>query len=568
MTHSTFPAWIYDGSPIDDPAIFEDRRTGEMIGGGERAVEFLRRLKHPKSTAPGRAFQLDPWQERIVRRIYGPRHLEDVYSSDGILLHKRGERIVKQVVLLLPRGNRKTSLSAALALLHTIGPEREPGGEAIFAASDRTQAGIGFREASSIIQADRRLIAATSIYDAHNSAKKIVRRDDGSFLEIVSSDGKRQHGRTPTFVLADELHIWQGEALLEALESGLDKTTKGLLIIATTAGRGQDTLAWRKIEQARAVARGGLANPTILPVIFEASADDDWKDEALWRRVNPGMVHGYPPLSELQGKAKLAEHSPVERESFRQLKLNVWLDRSTDPFVDMAVYDRGAAPIDLDTLAGQPCWIGVDMSTVGDLTAVVAAFRDPEDEDGFVVLPQFFLPGENVRARTHQDGVPYTTWAEDGFIVATPGNRIDTRAVEAHIRALAATYDVREIAFDPAYAAPVMHPLTDDGFPTATLRQGWVTQSPALNVLEGAIVAGKLRHGGHPVLRWCFANVAINTDSAGNRTMHKGKSHGDKNRRIDGAVATWMAISRAAATETTPKSIFDSPDWDDSLGAW
>lgn len=107
MTASTFPAWIYDGTPIPDP-----------LGHGERAVTFLRRLRHPNSDAPGRAFQLHAWQERIVRRIYGPRNAD-------------GSRIVKTVLLLLPRGNRKTSLAAALALLHLFGPESRPAGQVI-----------------------------------------------------------------------------------------------------------------------------------------------------------------------------------------------------------------------------------------------------------------------------------------------------------------------------------------------------------------------------------------------------------------------------------------------------
>ena len=105
LMSDTFPHWIYDGSEIPDP-----------LGCGERAVRFLRMLRHPKS---GRAFQLDPWQERIVRRIYGPRR-ED------------GTRIVKTAVILVPRGNRKTSLAAALEALHTVGPERQQGGEAAF----------------------------------------------------------------------------------------------------------------------------------------------------------------------------------------------------------------------------------------------------------------------------------------------------------------------------------------------------------------------------------------------------------------------------------------------------
>lgn len=89
-----------------------------------------------------------------------------------------------------------------------------------------------------------------------------------------------------------------------------------------------------------------------------------------------------------------------------------------------------------------------------------------------------------------------------------------------------------------------------------------MTQSPALNELERVILAGRFLHGGHPVLRWCFDNVAIHTDSAGNRTMHKGKSTD----RIDGAVASWMAVSRAVAGET--KSIYDSAAWSDEMAVF
>jgi phage terminase large subunit-like protein len=42
--------------------------------------------------------------------------------------------------------------------------------------------------------------------------------------------------------------------------------------------------------------------------------------------------------------------------------------------------------------------------------------------------------------------------------------------------------------------------------------------------------------------------------SPGNRTMHKGKSRG----RIDLAVALWMAVSRAAAGDTS-RGFYSSP---------
>lgn len=516
---TTYPSWINDDSEIPDP-----------FGYAERAVNFLRHLRHPKSPQRGRALKLDRWQERIVRRIYGPRHDD-------------GTRIVKTVVLLIGRGNRKTSLAALLALLHTIGPERRPGGENLLAASDRQQAGLAFREAAGIIREDKGLVECTRIYDAHNSVKKIVSSRDASFLEAISGDGAPAHGRTPAFVFVDELHIWKNAELWKALKSALPKTQGSLMVVATTSGRGQENIAHEIVDRARKVASGAIDDPSMLPILFETAADADWKDESLWYAANPGLALGYQDIEGLRQLAREGETSITARETFRQYNLNVWLDHSADAFVDMGIYDDGAAAIDPDALAGQPCWLGVDMSSTTDLTAVVACFRH---DDGFVVVPHIFCPADNLRARAERDGVPYVQWAADGHLTATPGNVIDYSAVTQRIRDLCARYDVREIGFDTAYAQAVMSPLTDEGLPVVTIRQGWVTQSPALNELERAIVGRKFQHGGHPVLRWCFSNVAVHTDSAGNRTMHKGKSTD----RIDGAVATWMALSRAAVGES------------------
>jgi len=221
----------------------------------------------------------------------------------------------------------------------------------------------------------------------------------------------------------------------------------------------------------------------------------------------------------------------------------------------MTIYDKTAMPVAIPE--GAPCWIGVDMSSTTDLTAVVACIVD--DKDNYHILPYFFVPADNLRARAERDGVPYPQWADEGFITPTEGNVIDYRAVENCIRDLIARFDVREIGFDPAYAQPVMAPLLDDGFPVVTIRQGWVTQSPALNELERVILSGRFLHGGNPVLRWCFDNVAIHTDSAGNRTMHKGKSTD----RIDGAEAAWMAVSRANAF--SEQSVYNSDRWSDEM---
>lgn len=509
----TSPTWVYDDSPIEDP-----------FGYGERAVRALRALKHPMSNLPRSAFYLAPFQERIVRKIYGPRHPD-------------GSRIVRKVVLLIPRGNRKTAFGAGLALLHTIGPERVVGGLTQFAASDRTTARVAFEEARNIVLTDKRLKNYVGIVDSRNY---LEHHKDRSRMVAIAADAGKQHGRTPQFVLVDELHAWPKRDLFDVLETSLVKTPNSLMVIATTAGRGHTNHAWETIQYARMVARGEVEDPSLLPILFEADPNDDWTNEELWHRVNPGLADGFPDLQGMKIAARAAATNPGKRDGFRQLHLNMWLEHSTSPFVEMSVYDACTTSDEIDLPDDAPCFVGVDLSSTTDLTAVVAVFRV---DDAYVVRPKFFVPADNLEARAARDGVPYPQWKEAGLIEATSGNAVDYNRVEQHIRDLTKAHRVEEVAFDPYGANGVIQRLEEDGIPVIAFRQGWRTMSPAINELERAILSGNFIHDGHPVLRWNFNNIAVEIDKAENRSFHKVKSKD----RIDGAVASAMAVSRAAA---------------------
>lgn len=529
------------GAQIPDP-----------FGYGQRAVDYLRSLKHPKSRLPDQAFQLDPWQEDIIRQIFGP-------------VDERGNRIVRNVVILVPRGARKTSLAAAIALLCTDGPEAVPGGEVLFAAADQKQAKIGHAEVEGVILASEKPVwrkgSVRERYseDTHIKFQTHINRiafPNRSWMEALSNDAGTQHGRTPVLAICDEIHAWKKRDLWDVIRTGLVKVPNSLSVVITTAGRGQDNIAFEVIDYARKVSKGEIDDPAWLPILYELPADADWKDEANWHLANPGLKHGYPDLYGLRQLAREAEHKPADRDAFRQLHLNQWLDYSETPFVEMAIYDEGAGGVDLDDKEAdqEPCWLGVDLSSNSDLTAVVAAWGDPES--GYEVHPWFFCPADNLRRRAERDGVPYPTWAEDGFITPTPGNVVDFRAVENQIRELCARFNVQEIAFDPHLGRVMMAELQDDGLPVVEFRQGWVTMAPAVKELERAIIGRRFRHGAHPILRWHFANIALDEDKAGNISFHKGKSKD----RIDGAVATAMAVGRAMHGETNRSSYDDASD--------
>ena len=527
---SAFPDWIYDGSDIED-----------TNGDGELAVRFLRALKHPASSAPKNGFQLYSPFERMTKRIYGPRNPD-------------GTRVVKKVFLMLGRGNRKTSHAAAWSLLHLLGPEAVPAGQVIFAACDREQAGIGFREAANIVRMDRRLVAATKINDAFNSAKQILNRKNGATLKAISSDGKGQHGTTPNFILVDEIHQWKGRDLWEALDSGTTKVGDPLTIICTTAGRGQDTLGFEQYTYAHQVATGETIDPTVLPILFQLEAGDDWRAEATWSKANPGLPYGFPNIVGLRNKSREAENSPPARYQFQQLNLNIWQAASRSPLFDMNVYDAGSdLHFELADLEGLPCWLGVDLSRSGDLTAIVAAFRH---EDGRIsVHPWFFLPSEGLEEKTRVEQVPYTQWRDDGLLSVVDGPVIEPDVIADRIVELCSTYSVQEVVFDPSLAGPLMSKLMDQGINVLQVSQTAKHMHGPICDLERIVNGRRIRHGAHPILRNHFESVVVKraTNAGELTTMHKGTRHSN---HIDGAVASALAVFRAAANDNR-RSVLD-----------
>lgn len=182
MIKARRPTWIFDDSEIDDP-----------FGYGEQAVDFLRRLHHPKSEDG--MFALPRVWERIVRRIYGPCRTD-------------GTRQVRRVFALLPRGARKTTLGAGLALLHTVGHQRVKNGQAMVAASAEEDATIAFDEAVGIIKETPWLDGKMKL---NESTLNFSHPKSGAKFRALASSGKGKLGKTPQFVLADEL-IARGRA--------------------------------------------------------------------------------------------------------------------------------------------------------------------------------------------------------------------------------------------------------------------------------------------------------------------------------------------------------------------
>lgn len=526
---SSYPAWVFDNSPIPDPH-----------GKGERAVKFLKALRHPKSTAPKRAFQLDPWQERIIRKVYGDTKPD-------------GTRRIKTVFALIPRGNRKTTLGAAMAMLH-LGPERIPGSQVVSAAVDRDQARIALEEMKGVVGAHPRLAEAFQVQDTKN---RISHKKSGAFYRAMSADAATAHGRTPVFALVDELHAWRKRDLWDAIKTGLVKTPGSLLVVTTTAGIGRENVAHDMYQYARQVATGVIQDEAFLPILFEADPEEDWHDEAVWYRVNPGLscVPPYPDIDGLRQMVREAEHRPADREMFRQLHLNVWLDGAANPEWDLAIWDEGHGEIDLDALAGRKAWLAVDLSKRIDLSAVVATIE--LDDDRYAVHCKGFSPEAQLRKRADNDSAPYPLWAQQGWLTACPGDIVDRLIVEDYIRDLCARFDVQEIVFDVALARELMENLEADGIPVAAFPQTLMNFAKPVDTFEDMFLNRRLVHDS-PLLRWAVGNTVMMRDQNDNRRPNKARAAD----RIDPAVAAIMSVSRAVQG-ASGRSSYDDADLTD-----
>lgn len=439
-------------------------------------------------------------------------------------------------------------------MLH-LGVERLPGSQVASAAVDRDQARIAFEEMTGIIGAHPRLEEAFQIHTA-NDKSRITHKKSSAFYRSMSADGGTAHGRTPEFLLVDELHAWKKRDLWEALRTSLPKSTGSLMAIITTAGIGRENIAWDRYRYARSIALGEFEDESFLPILFEAEKDDEWDDEAVWHRVNPGLScePPYPDIEGLRVLAREARFSPAERAMFEQLHINRWQDGAANPEWSLDVWDQNGEELDLEALRDRPAWIGVDLSSRLDLTAVATAIQ--LDDDRFALHVQSFLPEQRIRRGGNEDGAPYAVWSEQGYLTPCPNDTVDFDMVEQHIRDMADMFRVEEIAFDKWRAQDMMAHLEGDGLPVAEFPQTVATFARPVLDFETAMFERRLVHGGNPLLRWAVSNVVMYRDSSDNRKPVKKQSTD----RIDPAVAAIIAVGRAIQGATGRSSYDEAPE--------
>lgn len=501
----------------------------------DRAVTFIENLCHTKGKWAGTPFWLLPWQEQLIRDIFG------IVKPDG-------NRQFRTAFVEICKKVGKSELAAAVAL-YLLYADNEPSAEVYGAAADRQQASIVFDVAKQMVEMSPALMKRSKLMGA---TKRIVNYSNAGYYQVLSAEVGGKHGFSVSGLVFDEIHTQPNRQLYDVLTKGSsDARQNPLHFIITTAGNDRHSIAYELHTKAVDILEGRRVDPTFYPVVYGLKDDEDWEDEANWYKVNPSL--GYTvDIERLRDAYREAKQNPADEITFKWLRCNMWVS-STVAWIPDAIYMRGNEPIDMDALAGRDCYAGLDLSSTGDITALVLIFPPRDEEEKYVLLPYFWIPEETIPRRVKANSVPYDIWEKQGYIMSTEGNVIHYDFIEKFIMDLSEKYHILEIAVDRWNATQMIQNLEGEGFTIVPFGQGFSSMSAPTKEFYRLLMEGRIIHGGNPVLRWMAGNVVIDTDPAGNIKVSKAKSK----EKIDGIVAAIMALDRCIRQEGQSGSVYD-----------
>tara|TARA_R110000803_G_scaffold43701_1_gene93001 strand:+ start:919 stop:2610 length:1692 start_codon:yes stop_codon:yes gene_type:complete len=511
---------------------FRDAAPGDYFdeAAAVRAIGFFHRcIRHVKGKKGGELFLLERWQQAVVAILFG-------------WMRADGTRRFRRCLLYVPRKNGKTPFVAALCI-YMLACDGEPGAEVYSAAKDTEQAALIFAHAKGMVRQEPELSERLQVFKGIGQ-RAIAYEETSSMYRVL--DGIPDHGLNSHFAAIDEVHQQKDGELMDVLDTSTAARSQPMVMYLTTADFHRESACNTLYKYATDVAEGTIEDREFLPVIYEASLDDDWTDEAVWADCNPNLGVSLT-WDYMRAACKRAQELPSFENTFKRLHLNIQTEQDKR-WIPMVMWDRNAGNGDespgewrdrmLRELEGEECYGGLDLASTNDLCSLVLTFVRPDAS--LVVLPFHWVPEDGAREREKRDRVPYTQWIREGLMTATEGEVADYDVIRKDINALGERYNILEVAFDRWGATQIQTQLTNDGVEVVQFGQGMGSMSPASKEFERLLAAGRIRHGGNPLLKWQASNVAIKRDAAENIKPDKAKSTG----RIDAVVATIMTVGR------------------------
>lgn len=511
-------------------------------GAAKRVVEFFAEiLRIPDGEHSGEPFALEPWQVFVVGSLFGWK------------LKATGKRRFRTAYIETGKGSGKSPLGGGIGL-YMLTADGEQGAECYTAATTRDQAKIPFRDAVNMVLASPELskrIQTSGVREVFNLAHVA----SGSFFRPISSEGKGLDGKRVHFGLLDEIHEHPTPIVVEKIVAGLKGRAQPLIIEITNSGVDRNSICYQHHEYSERVVTGQLEDDEWFAYVCALDEDDDpLEDEGCWPKANPTLGRTIK-LEYLRKQVREAKGMPAKQSLVRRLNFCQWVD-AANPAIDGDLWRSCEAEFDERELYGLAVSGAIDLSGTTDLTALARVY-EPDAKEIVHAVVEFWTPKDTLVERARRDRVPYDVWAQQGFILTTPGRAVDYAFVAHRLSEVQSETGLRRLAFDPYRIKYLEAELAQAGVELDLIPHGqgyrkaadndstgkivelWMPHS--VELLEDLIGKGKLKVKINPALTFAAASAVHIADPKGNRIYDKRKSTG----RIDGLVALAMAMGLA-----------------------
>lgn len=546
----------------------ETRANGKPQCRACKVERFFEKLLYPRL-----GYKLQGWGRKILRDLYGT-----VRPESGLRRYRRG-------YVSTGKQNGKSFIIGGLPIYHLL-MEHEFQPEAYGVASARDQAGIVFKAAAMLVNANPELSSRLKVLE---STKRIIRRDGGGIYTVLSADGDVQDGKRPSLLLFDELHRFtrkKAETVRTVLLKGMIsrapvvdgvETGEPLMIQVTTSGDEKESPLWAsEYKYAQHVVDGSIKDEAYYAAIYQADPKRIETDKTYWKtreaRVAGNPSHedngGFLSDKEIEGEMLQAVARPEKYADYVRLNLNVPVVATGTPIIDMGLWREGGGSVDLGEwpeydveylikewkLADRSCVAGIDMAWTTDLACLSLVFPPEEANSDWKSLLFFWLPEERIADIERRTRAPLATWVRSKFLETSPGAEIDLNQIMDKVEWAKRMFDVREVTFDRwgGMKAAANLRLVPQGFICVDIPQTFAGLSAATKKFIGLYMDRKLTHGNNPILNWNVSCLALATDGGDNVKPEK-PARDKAVERIDGVAATINGVARGMFME--PKQV-------------
>lgn len=481
-------------------------------------------LPHVKGRQFAGTIELFPWQIFQLVQIFG-------WVETGTDIRKHNIAFTQ-----VAKKNGKSTMTAPIGIYMLSRREGERGAEVYCAAAKRDQAKIVLDIAR------QQLLSEPAFATMENMsvwAHHIECQYDGviSTMKALSSDTPQtDDGINPSCVILDEVHAMTDAELRGTLMKGIIGRDNGLVYQISTAGELRDeSPCLEENERAKKWIRGEEELAHYYAMIFEQDNNDkEILIPVSWEKSNPSLGTT-PTLKRLEMILADAGRSPMLRNQFIQKHLNSFTGK-TETWLDMNAWAK--AQINrTDKPAGLKLFMGLDLSSVIDLTAVGFCWKDETDPE----QPEYYIAADCFCTDLSIARNPLVRrYKEMGFIKSIGKQVIDQAWVHDHILEAAEGEALLEIGYDKWSAAVIANQLAER-FELVEVRQGAYTFSEPMKNFEALMLAGRIHVIGDACLTWQASNLVAQRDRNDNWAPVK---KAEKN-KVDGMIAILIAFVRA-----------------------